>query len=79
MMKRAPDNVRYLGQFGEDILTRSFTARDPKLPFTMTAANERYVKGFGCRPIVTYPRVLRAGVRKPPSGEPAEAGRTDHS
>jgi Zn-dependent alcohol dehydrogenase len=30
MMKRAPDNVRYLGQFGEDILTRSFTARDPK-------------------------------------------------
>jgi hypothetical protein len=29
-MKRAPDNVRYLGQFGEHILTRSFTARDPK-------------------------------------------------
>jgi hypothetical protein len=28
-MKRAPDNVRYLGQFGEVILTRSFTARDP--------------------------------------------------
>jgi hypothetical protein len=30
MIKRAPDNVRYLGQFGEHILTRSFTARDPK-------------------------------------------------
>src|SRR6516165_2630040 len=28
MIKRAPDNVRYLGQFGEHILTRSFTARD---------------------------------------------------
>src|ERR1700751_1434867 len=27
MIKRAPDNVRYLGQFGEHILTRSFTAR----------------------------------------------------
>jgi hypothetical protein len=33
MVKRAPDNVRYLGQFGEDILPRSFTARDPKRPF----------------------------------------------
>src|ERR1700740_1409204 len=30
MMKRAPDNVRYLDQFGEHILTRSFTARDPE-------------------------------------------------
>jgi len=30
MIKRAPGNVRYLGQFGENILTRSFTARDPK-------------------------------------------------
>ena len=29
-MKRAPDNVRYLGQFGEHILKRSFTARDPQ-------------------------------------------------
>ena len=28
-MKRAPDNVRYLGQFREHILTRSFTAVDP--------------------------------------------------
>jgi hypothetical protein len=33
MIKRAPDNVRYLGQFGEHILTRSFTARDPKPTF----------------------------------------------
>src|SRR6266404_3909216 len=30
MIKRAPGNVRYLGKFGENILTRSFTARDPK-------------------------------------------------
>ena len=29
MIKRAPGNVRYLG-FGENILTRSFTARDPQ-------------------------------------------------
>jgi hypothetical protein len=29
------------------------------------------VKGFGCRPVVTYPRALRAGVRKPPRKEPA--------
>src|SRR6202030_2671113 len=33
------------------------------------------VKGFGCRPVVTYPRVMRAGVRKPPRKEPAGAGR----
>jgi hypothetical protein len=31
------------------------------------------VKGFGCRPVVTYPRALRAGVRKPPRKEPAGA------
>src|ERR1700730_6215279 len=29
-MKRAPDNVRYLGQFGEDILTRSLPPVTPK-------------------------------------------------
>src|ERR1044071_7800985 len=29
------------------------------------------VKGFGCRPVVTYPPVVRAGVRKPPRKEPA--------
>ena len=29
------------------------------------------VKGFGCRPVVTYLRALRAGVRKPPRKEPA--------
>src|SRR5262245_54117846 len=32
------------------------------------------VKGFGCRPVVTYPAVLRAGVGKPPRKEPAGAG-----
>jgi len=31
------------------------------------------VKGIGCRPAVTYPRALRAGVRKPPGKEPAGA------
>ena len=35
------------------------------------------VKGFGCRPVVTYPRVLRAGVRKPPGKEPAVGGAGD--
>ena len=29
------------------------------------------VKDFGCRPIVTYRRAQRAGVRKPPRKEPA--------
>jgi hypothetical protein len=33
------------------------------------------VKGFGCRPVLTYLRALRAGVRKPPRKEPAGAGR----
>jgi hypothetical protein len=28
----------------------------------------RPVKGFGCRPVITYPRVLRAGVRKNEAG-----------
>jgi hypothetical protein len=32
------------------------------------------VMGFGCRPVVTYQPVLRAGVRKPPRKEPAGAG-----
>ena len=32
------------------------------------------VKGFGCRPVVTYLRALRAGVRKPPRKEPAGVG-----
>jgi hypothetical protein len=37
------------------------------------------VKGFGCRPVVTYLRALRAGVRKPPRKEPAGrlAGRAE--
>ena len=34
------------------------------------------MKGFGCRPVATYPRVMRAGVRKPPRKEPAGAGWT---
>src|SRR6516225_10334472 len=34
-------------------------------------ARSGQVKGFGCRPVVTYPAVLGAGVRKPPRKEPA--------
>src|SRR6516162_9410842 len=30
IVKRAPGNVRYLGQFGDNMLTWSFTACDPK-------------------------------------------------
>jgi len=32
------------------------------------------VKGFGCRPVVTYLGALRAGVRKPPRKEPSGSG-----
>ena len=39
-------------------------------------AMSQTVKGFGWRPVVSYPPVLRAGVRKPPRKEPAGAGRT---
>jgi hypothetical protein len=41
MMKRAPDNVRYLEQFGKHILTRSFTARDPNRTFRSRSKNSR--------------------------------------
>jgi hypothetical protein len=37
----------------------------------LTRASAAMVKGFGCRPVVTYPRALRAGVRNPPQEEPA--------
>jgi hypothetical protein len=40
----------------------------------LAAGTTLHVKGFGCRPVVTYPRVLRAGVRKPPGKEPAVGG-----
>jgi hypothetical protein len=36
-VKRGPGNVRYLGQFGKHILTRSFTARDPERTTTIGA------------------------------------------
>src|ERR1700720_1225091 len=39
-----------------------------------SARRSEMVKGFGCRPVVTYPRALRAGVRKPPRKEPAGGG-----
>ena len=47
--------------------------RDATLP-----ASQRMpapVKGFGCRSVMIYPLVLGAGVRKPPSKEPASAVR----
>jgi transglutaminase-like putative cysteine protease len=48
-VKRAPDNVRYLEQFGKHILTRSFTARDPKpttdAPMVSQAWFEAYLGG----------------------------------
>jgi hypothetical protein len=49
-VKRAPDNVRYPQQFGKHILTQSFTARDPKLPFAAAdwnVAEECEVVVFG--------------------------------
>ena len=42
--------------------------------FWPPSAMSQKVKGFGCRPVVTYLRALRAGVRKPPRKEPAGAG-----
>lgn len=33
------------------------------------------VEGFKCRPVVTYPRALRAGIRKPPRKEGTRGGR----
>jgi hypothetical protein len=45
------------------------------LSLSLRSGNRSFhVKGFGCRPVVTYPRVLRAGVRKPPGKEPAVGG-----
>jgi hypothetical protein len=41
----------------------------------MFSGSAATVKGFGCRPVVTYLRALMAGVRKPPRKEPAGAGR----
>jgi hypothetical protein len=44
MVKRAPVNVRYLWLFGEHILTRSFTARDPQE--TSAGSKSRSAAGF---------------------------------
>ena len=38
------------------------------------ARGQLMVKGFGCRPVVTCPRVLRAGVGKPPGRNPRGLG-----
>ena len=40
-MKRGPGNVRYPGQYGEYILTQSFTARDPKPTSDVSAMSDR--------------------------------------
>jgi hypothetical protein len=44
-VKRAPDNVRYLEQFGKHILTRSFTARDPEQTSDLRSVELAYDKG----------------------------------
>src|SRR5215475_11178753 len=49
-------------------------ANAPRVLATTKRATASLVKGFGCRPVVTYPAVLRAGVGKPPRKEPAGAG-----
>jgi acyl-CoA reductase-like NAD-dependent aldehyde dehydrogenase len=43
LLKRTPDNVRYLGQSGEHILPTSFTARDPFLTFGTADRRDRQV------------------------------------
>src|SRR5438105_4798819 len=67
-----------LAQMGKAGRTGGSFARERPLSKLSSEPGQRsaQVKGFGCRPVVTYPRVLRAGVRKPPRKEPAGAGRT---
>jgi hypothetical protein len=66
-----PDNVRYLGQFGEHILTRSFTARDPFRTSSMSAfpGLPRIPRGAGNRAIenalITPPRTRRRSPNRP--------------
>ena len=43
-----PNNVRYLGQFGEHILSESFTARDPEQSL---AAAISLAEGFQFNPL----------------------------
>src|SRR6516164_7526699 len=49
---------------------RKLATWEPVASIRMRRGSAR-VKGFGCRPVVTYPAVLGAGVRKPPRKEPA--------
>jgi hypothetical protein len=63
-----------MGALRPQLRLRTRYAREgtcPTPPIRATA-----VKGFGCRPVGTYPGVLKAGVRKSPRKEPAGAGRT---
>ena len=60
-MKRGPGNVRYLGQFGEHILTRSFTTPDPnrKSPEIRTNRRKLMPKGLAFRPKLSLMPVSR--------------------
>ena len=71
MIKRAPHNVRYLGQFGEHILTQSFTALDPGRvktcasqesvePFSLLPSSDAVASTFGFRIDQTEKNFLRA-------------------
>src|SRR4029077_1117333 len=49
MIKRAPNNVRYLGQFGEHILTRRLPPVTPSGPPHCDAERSRWVAASGER------------------------------
>jgi hypothetical protein len=63
------DNRR-LADFPKDGRPEAHPAVTATRPEVLKTAS---VKGFGCRPVVTYAAVLRAGVRKPPRKEPEGA------
>ena len=59
MAKRAAENVRYLAQFGEHVLTRSFTAPDPERPLAR-GMSEREADRFlaGSRQLIFDPEIF---------------------
>src|SRR5229473_3425165 len=50
------------------------TGESPYKRLPRAGLSAESAKGFGCRLVVTYPSVLRAGVRKPAGKEPAVGG-----
>jgi hypothetical protein len=62
------NSERIINRIGQDSLGSRFGAVSQQPNWVGPMAE--MVKGFGCRPVVTYPRVMRAGVRKPPRKEP---------